>query len=199
MEDPFNLFPLQTVSAQLSKLVDRSESALADRAGWYGVSSKYRSIEDEHDLEVVQLLAGAAFVLGQAAIVEAISIATKIRELAGDPPWLPRDKSGLMRTAASIHAVTRESKITLINAIANYFKHHYEWPATWTGAPPRQQRTIDIVRKFGFSPQYEDNIEIALRGFGLAVNDLQPLATTVQSWREGLAEFIRTRLGAERV
>jgi hypothetical protein len=102
-----------------------------------------------------------------------------------------------MRTAASMHAVTGESKVVLIDAVANYFKHHHEWPTTWTGASRHQQRTIDIVRKLGLSPHYEDNVGVALREFGLAVNDLRPLATTVQAWREGLAEFIRTRLGAE--
>src|SRR6266496_178222 len=98
IEDPFNMFPLQSVSQHLTELVDASDESTAGRAGWWGVSPKYRSVDHEHDIEVVRLLIGSAFVLGQAAITQTVSIATRLRSLAGDPPWLPHGKTSIMTT-----------------------------------------------------------------------------------------------------
>ena len=58
LEDPFEMFALVHVLRSLGALADESESSRAERAGWWGVSPKYYSVEDEHDIEVVEHLIG---------------------------------------------------------------------------------------------------------------------------------------------
>jgi hypothetical protein len=65
LEDPFQMFPLQEVVGILTLSVEDAESFLAQRAGWWGVSKKHRSVDEEHQEEVISLLIGSAFVLGQ--------------------------------------------------------------------------------------------------------------------------------------
>lgn len=194
LEDPFNMFPLEAVSRQLEALVDDRDDRVAGRAGWWGVSPKYRSVEDEHDLEVVRLFIGSAFVLGQTAITQTVSIVTKLRNLADDPSWLPNGKAHIMSMEAIIHPATGLSKIALFDAVANYFKHHYEWPSNWSGAARAQQRTIDMVLKLGLVPEGEDNLRIALQNLGININNISLMGSDIREWRERLAESLRKQL-----
>jgi hypothetical protein len=80
-------------------------------------------VEDEHDIEVVEHFVGAAFVLGQAGITRAVSILKRMHEEAGKPLWIPSDKTKIMETAAPVHADSGLSKITVINVVADFYKH----------------------------------------------------------------------------
>ena len=195
LEDPFNMFPLESVSRQLEALVDDRDHQLVERAGWWGWSPKYRSVEDEHDLEVVNLLVGSVFVLGQAAITQTVSIVIKLRNLAGNALWFPSGKAEIMSMEAIIHPATGLSEIALLDAVANYFKHHYEWPSNWSGATEAQQRTIDIVLKLGLIPDGEDNLRVALQNLGMNSKNMWLLGRAIQEWRERLAERFRTQFG----
>lgn len=114
---------------------------------------------------MVELLVGSIFVLGQAAITQAISITNRINrvcEKAGKPPCIPAGKGKIMDIAAPFHKETALSKIAIINAVANYFKHHYEWCDDWSG-PNDSKRTIKIVSELGLTPKGSHNMEHALR------------------------------------
>lgn len=161
LEDPFEMFPLQSVSGQLGSLVSESGQRRYDRNGPYGVSDKFRSVEDDHDVAMGQLFIASAFVLGQAVITQAISIATRVREIAGDPPLLPHKKPAIMATVAPLHQESGLSKIAIVDAVANYFKHHYEWHDDWSG-PDRAKGTIALVVKLGLEPRNEYNLSRAL-------------------------------------
>src|SRR5258708_5742366 len=67
LEDPFEMFPMQSVARALGEAAKEQEERRFGRASPWGVSSAYYTVEDEHDIEVVEHLVGAAFVLGQAA------------------------------------------------------------------------------------------------------------------------------------
>jgi hypothetical protein len=194
LEDPFEMFPLQSVSGQLGGLVDESDLRRYERNGPYGVSDKFRSVEDDHDVAMGQLFIASAFVLGQAAITQAVSIATRVREIAGDPQSLPHRKPGIMATEAPIHQESGLSKIAIIDAAANYFKHHYEWHDDWSG-PDRAKDTIAIVVKLGLEPGNEYNLSRALRQLEISDSDMSPMVHLVQAWRERLAAYYRTALG----
>jgi hypothetical protein len=174
------MLPMQSVASEFSSIVIVNQAVLC-------------SPHDQHDIAVEQLRIGSSFVLGQAAISQAVSIATKINELAGRPTWLPHGKSALMSTVALVHDGTGLSTIVLIDAVANYFKHHYEWPDDWTGSS-RGQATIDVVRKLGLEPGEEDNLSHAAQELGMTGSDLSPLSTLVQEWRERLAAYLRKQL-----
>jgi hypothetical protein len=57
-----------------------SESSRSERAGWLGVSPKYYSVKDEHDIEVVERLIGSAFVPAQTAITPAVTILKRMHD-----------------------------------------------------------------------------------------------------------------------
>jgi hypothetical protein len=193
LEDPFEMFPVQSFGTVLGRLADELEDSRFERAGWYGVSEKYYTVEDEHDIEVVQILVGTAFVLGQAAVTQAVSILAKIHESTGKPSWIPHGRRKIMDTVAPVHRKTGLSKITIINAVANYFKHRYEWDDNWSG-PARSQETIEIVVKLGMRPTSQQNTEIALRELGMLPGKVGSLAQIVVEWRESLAAHIREQL-----
>jgi hypothetical protein len=197
LEDPFEMFPVQSVERSLVNLVAESEEAIAEQSGWWGVSRKYYSVEQEHHLEMISLLIGSAFVLGQTAITQTVAIAVKLHSLAGKPAWLPGRRDDIMRTAATFHIGTKLSDMVLINAVANYFKHHREWPDDWspTGSKAADQ-TIEIVRSLGFSPgNYDENLWTALRCLNVSVAASGAmLGNRIQDWRERLAENLRSAL-----
>jgi len=196
LEDPFQMFPLQEVAGILGRSVDDAEDYIAQRSGWYGVSSKYRTVDEEHQLDVISLLIGSAFVLGQCAITQSVAIATKIHDMSGQPDWLPHTKSDIMNTEAVIHKDFGLSEMILFDAVANYFKHHRQWPVDWdlTRAQNPQRRTIEIVQKLGLSPTSSANLQTALHNLGFSATGIGSLADNIQSWREHLAENLRKRL-----
>jgi hypothetical protein len=200
LEDPFEMFPIQSVAARLIDLVRESDERIAEHSGWWGVPRKYYSVEQEHHLEMISLLIGSGFVLAQAALTQAAAIAARIRTLTGRPPWLPATRADVLQTAATIHTRARISETVVIDAIANYFKHHYEWPSNWDlqQATKSQQKTIRIVLAVGLEPGNEEsNLQIALGSLGLSSTDgMSVLATNIQAWRERLACHLKARLDA---
>jgi hypothetical protein len=195
LEDPFQMFPIEAVSAHLAELVSDSRDRIAEQSGWLGVSRKYYSVEQEHHLEMISLLIGSVFVLCQAAVTQAVSIARSLRTMAGEPSWLPANRDKILQIESTIHAATGLSEIALIDAVANYFKHHHEWPRDWTSeeAKGSQVRTIELVRALGLTPgSHESNLEAALRGLGVSSSTMGSLARKIQQWRERLAQSIRS-------
>jgi hypothetical protein len=193
LEDPFEMFPMQAAMGSLASLADEQEKRRFDRAGPWGIPSpKYYTVEDEHDIEVVGHLVGSAFVLGQATITQGVSLVKRMHEEAGKPSWIPSGKNEILKTAAPIHPETGLSKITITNAVANYYKHRYEWWDDWSG-PPNSKTTIDIVVQLGLGPKGYHNLEHALRELGMNPDDMAPLAQLVVTWREQLAEYIRAQ------
>lgn len=196
LDDPFEIFPLDSVARGLAYLVSASDETIADRSGWWGVYRKYYSVEQEHHIEVITLLIGSTFVLGQTAITQTVAIARKLHSLAGEPTWLPRERRTVLRTEAAVHVETGLSELILFDAVANYFKHHYEWPDDWNQqrAERPQRRTIDVVRRLGLSPENrEENLRTAVQSLGLTVSDMA-LGARIQAWRERLAESYRKAL-----
>jgi hypothetical protein len=194
LEDPFELFPMNSVVRSLAGLADESENNRIERMHpWRSASPKYYTVKDERDIEVVELLIGSAFVLGQAAIAQAISLVKKTHEDAGKPPWIPAERIEIMKTAAPVHAGTGLSKIVIINAAANYHKHRYEWADDWSG-PPNSKTTIDIVLKLGLGRNGDHNLERALRVLEISPADMTPLSGIIGEWREKLAKEIEASL-----
>lgn len=194
LEDPFEMFPIQSVLRSLAELTQAAEQSRFERADpWKSVSPKYHTVEDEHDIAVVDLLIGSAFVLGQAVITQAVSIVTKIYDLAAKPSWLPHGKAALMSAEAVKHN-NGLTEIAIIDAAANYFKHHHEWPDDWIDASPKQQPTIDLVLRLGLSPGGNCNLDIAVRELGMSPRDMTRLPVLLQQWRERLAAYCRDQM-----
>jgi hypothetical protein len=191
LEDPFEMFALVQVLRSMGAIADESNSRRSDRAGWWGVSPKYYSVEDEHDIEVVEHLIGSAFVLAQTSITQAVSILKRMHEDAGRPAWIPKDKAVVLTTAASLHGELSISDIAIINTAADYYKHRFEWKEEdWIGTPPKN-KTIARAVTLGLGPKGYHNMEHALRELKIYPSDMAPLGRIVGDWRESLADHLR--------
>jgi len=196
LEDPFELFPVEEVAGDLAHCVEDAENSRYERLDSYSsVSPKYYADQDVHEIRVIQLLTGSVFVLAQAAIMQTVSIMKRIHELAAEPAWLPSEKFEIMNTAAPIHETSGLSKIAIIDAAANYVKHHYEWPENWVDAKTKTQRsTIDIITTIGLEPDGFHNLETAMQRLGFGADKMKSLPSMLQGWREGLASHVRSQL-----
>ena len=191
LEDPFEVFALVHVLRSLGALANESESSRAERAAWWGVSPTYYSVQDEHDIEVVEHLIGSAFVLAQTSITQTVSILKRMREDAGCPVWIPKDKTAVLSTAAPIHAELGISQITIINTAADYYKHRVEWKEEeWAGPTPKN-RTIANAVALGLGPKGYHNMVHVLRELQIHPDNMEPLGSIVGNWRESLADHLR--------
>src|SRR5258706_13894733 len=79
LEDPFTMFPVESVTDTLFEAVDEAEMRKTERIGPWGVASKFWSVWEEHYHEEIGLLVGAIFVLGQAASTQTVSVLSELR------------------------------------------------------------------------------------------------------------------------
>jgi hypothetical protein len=195
LEDPFTMFPVESVSDMLFAAVEETEARRMERRDWYTPTArKYWTPEDDHDHETVGLLLGSIFVLGQAAITQTVSLLNKLSLLPLADTAIPSDKTEKLCRHTSIEIKTNRSKMVVINAVSNYFKHHSEWPDTWSvdEANKQQAETIRIIGQLGMKPEFDltDNLHQAASCLGLDSDDPRAVATGIQDWREAWARVL---------
>lgn len=197
LEDPFEIFPLQSVGKTLAQSVAASEEALYSNMGWWGVSRKYWTVEEEHHQAKISLLVGASFVLAQVALTQSVAIVQRIRQGIHNASGIPGEKSSILSWNADVHSYTGLSELLIIDACANYFKHQHEWPSDWdiTDGTPFQQRTITIIRRLGLAPgDRADNLHTALQSLDISTDRIGLMGDKIQTWREHIAERLRELL-----
>jgi glutathione S-transferase len=141
-------------------------------------------------------LLGAAFVLMQGVIIEAVSIMKRLAGLDPGPNWLPSKKAEILMFQATVHPVAGTSDIALIDAVANYVKHRHEWPCNWQGASAQQRVTISTLATIGLHPQaHNSNLHRALAELGARSDELLPVIERVITWRQRMAEHVRREWG----
>lgn len=194
LEDPFAMFPVEDVADTLFEAVDETHARKAEHTDpWCGVNRKFWSVEQEHYHEKIGLLIGAMFVLGQAAITQTVSVLNELSKHPQAQGIIPKNKTNKLVANAATEANTSLSKIVIINAVSNYFKHVYEWPEQWDAATTRgsQAETISIVLQIGMRPrEMTDNLLCAADCLGLCRSNPRALAISIQEWREGWARIL---------
>lgn len=190
LEDPFTMFPIESVARTLLKAVDEAEMRKMD-CTWWGPSRKYWSVEQEHYHEEIGLLVGAIFVLGQAAITQTVSILNELRKHPEAESVIPKDKARKLVEHAATETKTNLSEIVIINAASNYFKHVYEWQEEWNTTQTKSYKTIDILLKCGVTEgDLTDNLLRVADILGIIRSNPRSLATSIQEWREGWARVL---------
>lgn len=183
LEDPFTMFPIESVAGTLFEAVDVAERRKTDKMGLWGVARKHWSVEAEHYNEEVGLLVGAIFVLGQAAITQTVSILNALRNHPEMQSVIPEKKADKWVAHAATETTTKLSKIVIINAVSNYFKHFHEWPEQWRDVPTKDaqtKKTIEIVLQLGMKPgEMTDNLLLAATQLGLCASNPRALASSI--------------------
>lgn len=157
-------------------------------------------IDDESDY--IEQLLGLAFVAAQIFIttvikrLKAVSDACHLSFVTDD-----RWPYGLMN-----------AEIERINAVANYWKHHEQWPTrlepkdeyemreVWDHAEMEkknrnQKRTAERVESIGMSPS--GNLFIAIEAFGVTeFEDLSPIRNKLCDWADRLLKKAKSEVAA---
>lgn len=198
LADPFAIFPLQDVARSLTASITESSEAFRLRAGPYGVARRYWDVPMEILDEQVGVAIGSAFVLGQAAIVQAVSIVTQVRKLTHAHTAIPSGKKQILESSSAPSSTPGIGNITVIDTAANYFKHHHEWPANWHEAVSTgvQHHTITNAKLLGMAGHdVTINMYAALDALQIGADKVFTVPMTVHEWRERLAHRISKDLG----
>lgn len=148
--------------------------------------------------EEIGLLIGSAFVLGQAALTQSIAIITRLHNLSGLKVSIPRRKRDLLEMEAVRDPKTHVSHLVIIDTAANFFKHHHEWPTDWHLPSEKkvQAKTAADAHTLGFyGHEISDNMHVALQRMGIDQSEMADIASTIQDWRERLAQRFSQELG----
>jgi hypothetical protein len=142
-------------------------------------------------------LRGAAFVICQAAVTAIVTRVMAIHEYVQSTgnaiTSVPNDKAQLLAFKSPAIPSKTVSQIEGIEAFANYFKHHDQWPASWLNPDGFSKRTITALQALGF--QYADG-SILRDAITLFDSDLLVLANAVNVWHEAIVTDLRTELSS---
>lgn len=196
------MFPMEGVADALYQAVAEADERMIDCTSPFDPAArKFWSVEKEYHHETIGLLLGALFVLGQAAITQTVSTLNQLRKLPLGPSVIPSDKDGKLNQCAATESNTGLSKMVIVNAASNYFKHCYAWPADWPveakSGSKSEADTIKIVLKLGMDPTSEvtDNLLLAAGCLGLGSKNPRALAESIQSWRDSWARLLYPHFG----
>ena len=74
------------------------------------------------------------------------------------------------------------TEIQVINALANFFKHHDEWKASWADLKGQQKQTADIIAAIGVHEFSTGQFRTGLKALGIDYAELHLLAEAVKNW-----------------
>ncbi len=182
LEDPFTMFPVESVADSLFKIAEEEETAMYRRMGPWGVGRKYWSVEEEHRHETIGLIVGTAFVLDQAAITQSVSIMNQLRKHKEAVNVIPKQRTEKLSRQSLIYSESGLSHVLIVEVCSNYFKHHYEWPEHWScdSSNGAQQKTIALATKLGMEPgEVTDNVLLAANKLNLNERNPRAIASAI--------------------
>jgi hypothetical protein len=91
----------------------------------------------------------------------------------------------------------RWSKIELLWALANYFKHRDEWSShSWTDPKGPEQHTVPVILAAGLKPGSTGNLRRGAEALGNSdYADMSVLQTVIREWADQVREAIRQTAG----
>jgi hypothetical protein len=176
----------QRIASDLHETV----SKVNDRIDKLPSNAEWASDEAYAESETVEGLIGTAFVLYQTYLT---SVVSSVKGLATDGyAGAPSKKVDVLRLeSAPITAAVSYSRMEVVNAVANYFKHRDEWPADWSAATGQTKDTVDVISAIGLSSNEHFNLMKAAKALGDdAFDGTCPLVREMQSWREAVLKKI---------
>ena len=130
-------------------------------------------------MEIAEYQYGAVYVAWQAYAVGTVSDINEIRLSLG------KDKRGKLDLYKQKQTVSEgPTSVELINALANYFKHHEEWSA-WPS-----NHTTDTLRCFGINEKTEFPLSHGVEVLEGDNKELRKVCEILEGWRSSLiSEF----------
>lgn len=160
----------------------------------------------DEELEAIENLLGVAFVACQAhmnGVLQRIArlddhVRTKTSlgiELL-PPKKKPNDKPHLaLLKRACPKMVGSYTQIEILWSLANYYKHHDEWPTNWPEAVGGTVYTITVISAAGLEQGSSGNLRTGAKSLGIdQFTNLDVLIEIIQDWTGGLDDEIRRKL-----
>ena len=160
---------LYTLGTAIKKSAQRIDEAcrVADENGSTPPDYKEYVIDDETYL--IEHLLGAAFVVCQAHITAVIQAARRARKhaiTAGVPfPAFGDTDQEVRKFGAEFDE--KYSKVEVLWALANYFKHRDEWSKrTWSNPKNNERMTVVVIKAAGLEPSTTGNLRTGAEALG---------------------------------
>ena len=155
----------------------------------------YQSHIDDLCEEVEGLLA-VAFVVTQTHITQVVSHALRVVEAAkndGKPlPGVPTSKEEVCRTGSKLVGDTQYTEVQVLNAFANFFKHHEEWNGPWEKLNDKSARkTADVIMAVGVRQYSTGPFRSGAEALGNGTyQNVGVFVGIVQDWRHHLVSLL---------
>jgi len=191
----FDKEALESILRTLGKAAWDAEQRISNAVGTYE-GECIGEVIGEENLFIDDLL-GCAFVAAQSYITRVTSRLEALHKHAKREGHCLKttngSKEGLRKACSNTVGGTPYTEIQVINAFANYFKHHEEWPPKWKNATRRNvQETIRVIQAVGVTKNASDNYRKGLAALGIhRVFDVYTIADILAQWQAKLADAYR--------
>ncbi|MCJ7706832.1 MAG: hypothetical protein MUO38_04350 [Anaerolineales bacterium] len=157
--------------------------SLRDLESELDASKEQYQIDDA--LDRIESLLGISFVVAQGYVTSVVAAARKLSP--ADPPISKEEVLGLHNETIPGTGITR---LELCDAMANYFKHHDEWPA-WNHKGPHH-KTVAVLQAVGI-----DQLEVTpcIRAVEMLFpssesDELNKLYALITGWRDRVIQSV---------
>jgi hypothetical protein len=156
--------------------------------------------DDERD--IIENLLGTAFVVCQGRVTSVVSAAIDLVKYCSKKglPFAayPGEKRAILKLDAPLGAGAAASftRIQVIDAIANYFKHRDEWKGVdWTKLNETSRRTADIIVAAGLQTGSTGNLRRGAIALGnVDLKSMSVFVSIVDEWTQDVIARTKTAL-----
>lgn len=165
----------------------------------------YIEIVTDEEVELIESLLGTAFVICQTNITCVVSRIYGLHSFFQKKEGrslgaLGNSRKALMKQCSDRLPESPYSYVEIIDAFANYFKHHDEWPRDWTYLSGHQVNTRDIISACGAVSGSTENLRLGAKALGNSQYDAVLLfAEKLEVWRAHLSRTYDDELRREGV
>lgn len=156
----------------------------------------------EQKCDEVEGLLSVAFVIAQSHITQVASRAIRVLEAAQyagvSLQQVPQSKEGFLKTCSASVKDTGYTEVQVINAFANFFKHHEEWVGAWEKLENKQAlNTAKVIMavgaKQGSSAPFRTGAEAVGNG---TYKNVGAFVGIIREWRKQLASKLEAAAGS---
>ena len=178
---------------ELGKTIKRVHDETARFAETFSQYDSDSMWEDANS--TIEDLHGAAFVISQTSITTIVSRVKALHEFAEcdghSISSIPNQKGEMLASNSPLIPSKPVTYIQAIDAFANYFKHHDEWPRGWVNVDARGKPTIETLESLGVHYGTSAILKNAMQFFDSSLLDL---ANTINFWHEGILGKLKNEL-----
>ena len=188
-----SLTPLGEAVAQCAETIDQATA--------FGDDRHLDAVIDD-ETAIVENLLGTAFVVCQSYITFVWSRVKSLHRSCHEADitltTTDNTKAGIMRLGSQLVPQTQYTEVQVIDAFANYFKHHEEWNGRWEQLPNPAARTVPILAATGATQFSTGNFRTAAKKLGNeSYSNVRAFSNILRSWGQEVRKQYDLELGSK--